>query len=176
MELNINAYALDFNTCLNNVSTSTDEQLAEKRMTKAYKSRLEKESYKDFTKRDWMTYWIMKAKEHDVAYIVGNSMKEYSVLDSLRRKFKPNEVKAMIDFLWDSEQDMFIKSSMGVLVLRSDCINGIYQNSQDWIFGKYKTRAQWKQEKRQPTKRNREWVGEDNLIIQHDDTNSVIRF
>src|SRR5699024_4581924 len=62
------------------------------------------------------------------------------------------ELKLMIDFVWDSDQDIVDKQTMGIWVLSKGWINSIYQNALLWQDGKYKPKSA-------PT-HNREWIAE----------------
>lgn len=113
--------------------------------------------FEEFEKQDWLHYWQHKAMSYGIKYIVGNYIKEYAILSSLMKNFKVKEIKAMIDFIFDSNQDIHDKRTVGVWILSKGWINTIYQSTVLWQSGEYKTKA----EASTAPKRNREWTGEE---------------
>lgn len=60
------------------------------------------EDYSKFKSNDWIKYFSDKAKEHDVKYQVVK-YKDTSVIKSLMATYPSDEIKKIIDFLWDSD-------------------------------------------------------------------------
>lgn len=115
--------------------------------------KLSKGKFKDFDEKDWFQYFVLKAKQNNVRYLQRNYAKDYAILKSIMGELSPEEIKNMIDFVWDCDHDIYSpKSTMGIWILSKGWINTIYQNSVLWAEGKYKP-------KNAPM-RNREWVDE----------------
>lgn len=114
--------------------------------------KLEDERFADFNEKDWFQYFVHKGAEHGVRYLVRNYAKDYTILKSIMTEMTWVELKLMIDFVWDSPQDIMDKQTVGIFILSKGWINTIYQNSILWRDGKYKP-------KHAPT-HNREWVAE----------------
>lgn len=125
-------------------------------------NRLEDGLFNEFTKKDWLMYWQHKAEQYGVKYIImkGNYPKEYAILGSIMDNFPVDEVKLMIDFLWDCEHDIHPKKTMGTWILSKGWINGVYQSAIQWRDGEYKTQAELKRQAYQQPTRNREWVSD----------------
>ena len=114
-------------------------------------AKLEEEAFHEFDYKEWYQYFVWKAKQHGVPYLTRNYAKEYAILKSLMNELSWLDIKNMIDFLFDSDQDIIDKRTIGLWALSKGWINTIYQNTQLWIRGEYKP-------KNSP-KRNREWIG-----------------
>jgi hypothetical protein len=114
-----------------------------------FEEKLEEGKISSFDHRDWYYYWRKKAEENGVRYITSNYPKDYAIIKSLMNELSWQEIKAMIDFVWDSEQDIQDKRTVGLWILSKGWVNTIYQNTKLWIDGDYKP-------KKAP-KRNREW-------------------
>lgn len=115
-------------------------------------AKLEDELFHDFDYKDWFQYFVHKAQSHNVRYITRNYAKEYAILKSIMDEMSFVEIKDMIDFVFDSNQDMVEKRTVGIWILSKGWINSVYQNSVLWKEGKYKPKT--------APKRNREWQPE----------------
>lgn len=111
--------------------------------------------FSSFTSKDWLMYWQMKAREHGVAYQVGNYPKEYAILKALAKKYNEMDMKLMIDFLWDCDHDLYNKKIMGTWILSGGWQNSVYQCAVGWKNGTYKKKSEYYKGTK---KRNREWV------------------
>lgn len=132
--------------------------------TRKFLEKLEKERFQDFTKTDWLLYFQKQYKEvNKVGYqILGKQMyyKHHAIIKSLMENYTPNDIRSMIDFLFTSEQDMFPKNKITIYHLSSGFLPSVYQSTQMWIIGEYKTDAEVYREKvnkRKLPKRTREW-------------------
>ena len=114
--------------------------------------KLEEERYHEFNEKDWFQYYVMKAEEHGIKYLVRNYAKEYTILKSILNELDWTELKLMIDFLYDSDQDIHPKQTLGIWILSKGWINSVYQSSLLWKDGKYRPKSA-------PT-HNREWIAE----------------
>lgn len=115
-------------------------------------SKLEDELFNEFDEKDWFQYFVLKAEEQGVKYLVRNYAKDYTIIKSILSELTWDELRTMIDFVWESNQDIVEKRTMGIWVLSKGWINSIYQNSILWKEGKYKPKS--------APNRNREWVAE----------------
>lgn len=115
-------------------------------------AKMNEELFDEFNEKDWFQYFVLKAEEQGVKYLVRNYAKDYTIIKSLQSELEWHEIKLMIDFVWESNQDIVEKQTMGVWILSKGWINSIYQNSLLWKDGKYKPKS--------APSRNREWVAE----------------
>lgn len=132
--------------------------------TRKFLAKLQDERFNDFTKTDWLLYFQKQYKDvNGIGYqILGQQMycKHHAIIKSLMNNYTPNDIRSMIDFLFTSEQDMFPKNKITIYHLSSGFLPSVYQNTQMWIIGEYKTDAEVYQEKakkRKLPKRKREW-------------------
>lgn len=125
-----------------------------KRATAAdvFKAKLKDEDFHEFDHKDWLKYFVMKADEQGIRYIVGNAVKDYAIIKALMNELNYPDIKGMIDFIFESDQDITPKETAGVFLLSKGWINTMYQNSLLWRNGKYTPRN-----KKAPV-RTREWV------------------
>lgn len=114
--------------------------------------KLEDERFMDFDEKDWFQYFVLKAKEQGVKYLVRNYAKDYTIIKSILSELTWDELKTMIDFVWESDQDIVDKRTVGIWILSKGWINTIYQNSVLWKDGQYVPKS--------APSRNREWVAE----------------
>lgn len=114
--------------------------------------KLEAEQYNEFDYKDWFQYFVHKAQSQGVRYITRNYAKEYAIIKSILNEMSWVDLKNMIDFVFDSPQDIVDKRTVGLWVLSKGWINSIFQNTQLWINGKYKPKS--------APLHNREWVAE----------------
>ncbi|MMZ46497.1 hypothetical protein D1872_81140 [compost metagenome] len=118
----------------------------------AFMTKLQDEDFESFTQKDWISYFVYKAAGQGIKYVVGNYPKAHSIIKSLMNEMHYDEIKRMIDFLFDSDQDIHPKQTIGIQMLSGGWINTVYQNSILWEQGKYTPRN-----KKAPS-RTREWV------------------
>ena len=145
------------------VTINRESVLKSNRMTtkeKHFYKLLEDEKFSEFNKYDWLEYFKYKASKHSINYRWNNYMKESQVMAGLLNKFEPNEIKLMIDFLWDCDHQMFIGKVLGIYMLSEawGSQNSIYQNALMWKQGKFKNVYELKKSSRSAPKRNRNWI------------------
>ena len=139
-------------------------------------TKLEEDMFSEFTSTDWIMYFQSKYQEaNGRGYaIVGKKAwsTEHSIYKSLMKDYAPKDIKLLIDFLFDSNQDIMPKLQAGSYLLSAKWIQGVYQSALLWQTGDYKTKAEINKEKYQssiPEKRNREWVKSDELVKKEDE-------
>jgi hypothetical protein len=131
----------------------TEKKKAANNAEGRFTRKLEEELFTEFDHKDWLDYFKHKYREMGSRYFVGDYVKEYSVFKSLMKELHWDAIKLMIDFLFDSDQDIVDKRTLSVYHLSKGWINTIYQNSLLWKDGDYRPRSA----KNNPPKRNREW-------------------
>ena len=131
-------------------------------------TRLEDGLFSEFTSTDWIMYFQQKYSEvTNRGYaIVGQRAwaTEHSIYKSLMNEYNPKDIKLLIDFIFDSNQDIMPKLQAGSYLFSKGWIQGVYQSALLWQTGDYKTKAEINKEKYQatvPPKRNREWTNVD---------------
>lgn len=117
-----------------------------------FMQKLADELFSQFDHKDWFQYFVHKAQEQNVKYLTRNYAKEYAIIKSIMGEMTWRELKDMIDFVFDSNQDMVEKRTVGLWILSKGWINSVYQNTLLWKEGKYKPKT--------APKRNREWQPE----------------
>lgn len=142
------------------INTNTVGQEKASRKYKHFMKLFEEGKFSEFTDVDWLEYFRYKASEHNVKYIIGNYFKEQSTMKGLINRYTHDEIKTMIDFLWDCKHDLFIGKVIGVYLLSMSfgAINSVYQSALEWRDGTYKTSSQKKKELNNENKRNRNWI------------------
>lgn len=140
-------------------------------------AKLEEEMFSEFTSTDWIMYFQSKYNEANGRgyVIVGKKAwsTEHSIYKSLMKDYTPKDLKLLIDFLFDSNQDIMPKLQAGSYLLSAKWIQGVYQSALLWQTGDYKTKAEINKQKYQasiPEKRNREWVKSDDLVEKPSET------
>lgn len=133
--------------------------------------KLENELFSEFTSTDWIMYFQKKYQEsNNRSYVIAGKKAwsiEHSIYKSLMKDFTPKDIKLLIDFIFDSNQDIMPKLQAGSYLFSAKWIQGVYQSALLWQTGDYKTKAEINKEKYQssiPEKRNREWIKNDELI------------
>jgi hypothetical protein len=115
-------------------------------------TKLEEELFPEMDEKDWFQYFVHKAQQHGIRYITRNYAKEYAIIKSILNELSWVDLKNMIDFVFDSNQDIVDKRTVGLWVISKGWINSIYQSTQLWIAGQYKPKS--------APSHNREWVAE----------------
>lgn len=94
----------------------------------------------NYTTDDFLRYWKAKAKEHDVSY-VAVKYKDKAILKSLINNFTKEDIKLMMDYLWDSGEPIMLKgvqlqyTSYGLFLLSQGFLSGIYNRATWWKNG-----------------------------------------
>lgn len=129
-----------------------EELTATQKNYNKFEAKLNEELFSEFDHKDWFQYFVYKAREHNVKYLTRNYAKEYAIIKSILNELTWEDLKLMMDFVWDSNQDIVEKPTMGLWILSKGWINSVYQSSLLWAQGKYKPSK--------APKRNREWTGQ----------------
>lgn len=134
-------------------------------------SKLDEGLFSEFTSTDWIMYFQKKYEEaNNRGYVIVGKKAwstEHSIYKSLMKDFTPKDIKLLIDFIFDSNQDIKPKLQAGSYLFSAKWIQGVYQSALLWQTGDYKTKAEINKEKYQSSiseKRNREWIKNDDLI------------
>jgi len=96
----------------------------------SFKQKLNEGLFDEFVWKDWKEYFILKANQHGVTkYRGGDARKESGILKSIMTEFSPNEIKEMIDFVWDCDEHNLVphKSTMGIWILSKGYLNSVVQ-------------------------------------------------
>jgi hypothetical protein len=141
-------------------------------------NKLNEKLYEDFTKSDWLMYFQMKFKDtNGYGYHIAGKIqysKHYAVISSLMKNYTTQEIKDMMDFLFDSTQDLQDTKSLTIYYLSGGFLTGVYQDTQLWVRGEYlNKREQWAKEKEdakkkelQQNKRRREWTSTEDKPVE----------
>lgn len=135
-----------------------------------YLTKCKDELFSEFTSSDWIMYFQDKYyQENDRGYsIVGQKMwaMEHAIYKSLMKDYTPRDIKLMIDFIFDSNQDIKPKLQAGSYLLSKGWLQSVYQNAKLWQTGDYKSDSDIRREKYEaskPKKRNREWTNTEEI-------------
>ena len=100
----------------------------------------------NFTHKDWRDYFISQYEKQGRRYIITQSKVEHSkiktILVNLMKLFVPRDIKLIIDFIFESDQDIVAKPTASISLLSSSWINSLYQNATLWEDGKYKPKKE----------------------------------
>jgi hypothetical protein len=141
-------------------------------------NKLNEKLYEDFTKSDWLMYFQMKFKDtNGYGYHIAGKIqysKHYAVISSLMKNYTTQEIKDMMDFLFDSTQDLQDTKRLTIYYLSGGFLTGVYQDTQLWVRGEYlNKREQWAKEKEdakkkelQQNKRRREWTSTEDKPVE----------
>jgi hypothetical protein len=90
------------------------------------------------------------------------------------KNYTTQEIKDMMDFLFDSTQDLQDTKRLTIYYLSGGFLTGVYQDTQLWVRGEYlNKREQWAKEKEdakkkelQQNKRRREWTSTEDKPVE----------
>jgi hypothetical protein len=114
--------------------------------------KLKEEEFSAFDHKDWFQYFVHKAQGQGIRYLTRNYAKEYAIIKSIMNELPWTDLKNMIDFVFDSNQDIVDKRTVGLWILSKGWINTVFQSTQLWLDGDYKPKT--------APKHNREWKAE----------------
>ena len=107
--------------------------------------KLENELFSEFTSTDWIMYFQKKYQEaNNRSYVIAGKKAwsiEHSIYKSLMKDFTPKDIKLLIDFIFDSNQDIMPKLQAGSYLFSAKWIQGVYQSALLWQTGDYKTKS-----------------------------------
>ena len=87
--------------------------------------------------RDIVYYFRQIAEEQGYKYVISNIKKDMAIAKRLRSNFTNGEICAMIEFLFESDQDYLDKNGLSLNILGSSWINTIYADMKLWVEDKY---------------------------------------
>lgn len=90
-----------------------------------------------FNAKDLVYFFIEKAKEAGVKYVVPNMAKECGMFKNFLKKYSSREICLMIEFVFNSNQNYLDKSTFSPSLLMSRWCNTIYHDSLLWVDDKY---------------------------------------
>ena len=126
-------------------------------------NKLSEGMFSEFTSGDWIFYFQRKyEKTNGRTYPINGQkawMIEHAIYKSVMKDYTPKDVKLMIDFVFDSSQDIKPKLQLGSYIFSKGWLQGVYQSSMLWQTGDYMNQAEANKAKYAPDKRNREWQG-----------------
>jgi hypothetical protein len=121
----------------------------DKRPTK-YLSKLEKGEFTKFSTLDIMYFFRDTANNNGHKYVIANQQKDMHIFKLLIAKgYEIQDILAMIEFLFTSEQDYLNKDNIQPTVLVSTWCNTIYSDTKLWLDDEYKTKKTLKHSKRE---------------------------
>ena len=107
-----------------------------------FKRKLDESAWDEFTCKDWIEYFKIKAVENGVRFIRGDYIKENAIIKSLMGNFKSHEVKLMIEFVWDAPHTFTEKSTMGLWIFSKGWLNTVYNGALLWEKGEFGKKLQ----------------------------------
>lgn len=108
-----------------------------------------------FSTRDLVYYFREVSERKGHKYVIANIKKDMAIMKRLRESYSTKEICAMIEFLFESEQDYIDKARVSINLLGSQWINTIYADTMLWIDDKYIPKHQAEKSKRK--KSQHEW-------------------
>lgn len=138
--------------------------------SRRFKVLLDDEMFSEFSSLDWIFYFQKKYFDTNKrTYVINGGMawnKEHSIFKALIKNYTPKDIKLMIDFLFDSSQDIKDKKQVGSYLVSSKWVDSIYRTAKLWQDGEYLNRREtWAKEaseqKENETKKKfeaREWT------------------
>lgn len=127
-----------------------------KSQVEQYEEKLEEERFSEFNCGDLVRYFRDCAESVGIRYVC-NWGKDCKLVKNLLEgedfSFTSEEVALMSNFLFLSNQTYLDKKMLSVGIFTTGWLNKIYQDSQDWVKGKYKEEKQKKDKK----KRQSDW-------------------
>lgn len=105
--------------------------------------------------RDLVYYFREIAGEQGYRYIISNIKKDMAIMKRLRTNFEVKEICAMIEFLYESDQDYLEKDRLSPNILASSWVNTIYADMKLWVEDKYIPRSV--QNKKKKSIKSKEW-------------------
>lgn len=91
--------------------------------------------------RDLVYYFREIAGEHGHKYVISNIKKDMAIMKRLRTNYDTREICAMIEFLYESDQDYLEKDRLSPNILASSWVNTIYADMKLWVEDKYNPRS-----------------------------------
>lgn len=109
--------------------------------------------YHKFNAKDWITYYSRRFKDTFNVRYMSSGVKDSAVMKSLLQNLDWEEIKLMIDFVFDCDHDLYNARQIGIFAFSKGWLNATYQSAHEWQAGTYKKKS----EMRKLPRRNREW-------------------
>lgn len=144
---------------------------------RAFKYLLDEELFSEFKTLDWIYYFQLKYHEAtNKTYEISNKKAwtvEHSIYKRAMKDYTPRDIKLMIDFIFDSNQDIKDKKQCGSYLLSAKWADSIYRSAKLWQEGEYFTRRElWDKQNRKSNEesiktkfKSREWTTETEVDI-----------
>ncbi|AEZ50510.1 hypothetical protein F400_gp063 [Bacillus phage BCD7] len=152
---------VDFSAQRMQPKKKAEKKTANQKNKEKFQARLDEGEFHEFDHKDWYQYFVMKFEEQGSRYIQTNYARDYAIIKSVLDNMGWSNLKDMIDFVFDSGQDITDTRTVGVWIISKGWLQSIYQNTQLWKAGEYKTKN--------APKRNREWIAEASEKPKNDD-------
>lgn len=106
------------------------------------------EDYIDaFNSRDLCYYFKKVAEEAGYVYVISNIQKDMHIFKELLKSYDSRHICAMIEFLYNSEQDYLDKTRLSPNILASRWVNTVSADTDLWVDDKYVPRSKQKYSK-----------------------------
>lgn len=121
--------------------------------------------------KDWIAYYARRFKDTYNARYISSGVKDNAVMKSLLQNLEWEEIKLMIDFVFDCDHDLYNTRQLGIFAFSKGWLNQTYQSAHEWQAGTYKKKT----ELRRLPRRNREWnVASPKVETETAATNDVV--
>lgn len=105
----------------------------------------------DFGTRDLCYYFKKVAEEAGYVYVISNIQKDMHIFKELLKSYPSRHICAMIEFMYNSEQDYLDKNRLSPNILASRWINTVSADTDLWVDDKYVPRSKKKYQKKEWT-------------------------
>lgn len=113
---------------------------------RAFKYLLDEELFSEFKTLDWIYYFQMKYLEANKRpYEITNKQAwtvEHSIYKKAMKEYTPRDIKLMIDFIFESNQDIKEKKQCGSYLISTKWADSIYRCAKLWQEGEYFTKRE----------------------------------
>lgn len=158
--IDLSKYNIGFSNVEQNVNTTKTKQKVNKYdQYGRYLKKLEDGDLEKFSTRDIMFHFRDVANRNGVKYVIGNAkidMRNFKT--ALERGYTNEQILAMIEFLFESDQDYLDKTTLHPGILLTGWCNTIFQDSQLWLDDLYVPRSERNKTKNSKRDVKREWV------------------
>lgn len=103
-----------------------------------YQKKLVQEEFEKFKSPDIVYFFRDHIREYNPKFVISSWNKECAIAKRLiTDRYSPEEVCAMIEFLFNSEQNYLDKATLSLGIICSSWCNTIYKDTQLWLDDKY---------------------------------------
>jgi hypothetical protein len=93
------------------------------------------ESFDEFSHIEWIKYFSYLAAQGEYIVKPFDKMKENSIVKALMKKYKPEIIKLMMEFIWEAPHNLKDKNEIGLWILSGNWLNTIYPSAIKWGRG-----------------------------------------